>query len=128
MMIDLKFGVESIRRPILAETVLETGALLNIIKAWVEARRGEIILDVDDAIAQDVMRRLREHGVEVTEIERVVEKDEEVCIHCGACLSICPVEVFTLDGERRVVAEPKRCTRCGICVGACPVSALSLPE
>ncbi len=127
MMIQLRFDVKSIRKPTLARTIIETGVLLNIIKAGVEARRGEIIIEVDDKRAEEVMRKFREYGVDTSKIERVVEKDDELCVHCGACLSVCPVEVFTMSEERKVAAEPKKCTRCGVCIDVCPFSALSLP-
>jgi len=65
-------------------------------------------------------------GVEVVELGEGVVKDEEKCIHCGLCISICPVEVFRFNEEKKVVADTKHCIHCGVCVNVCPAKALSL--
>lgn len=128
MMILLKYNSKSVREPIIARTAIETGTLLNIIKASVGARQGEIVIEVEDTKVEEVMEKLRAYGVEAIQIEGRIEKDEERCVHCGACISICPVEVFSVADDRKVVAEPEKCIRCGVCVTVCPLSALSLPE
>ena len=128
MMILLKYDSKSVREPIIARTAIETGALLNIIKASVGARQGEIVIEVEDAKVEEVMKKLRAFGVEAIKIEGRIEKDEERCVHCGACISICPVEVFSVGDDKKVMAEPEKCIRCGVCVTVCPLSALSLPE
>jgi len=127
-MILLKYDSRSVREPIIAKTAIETETLLNIIKASVGARQGEIIIEVEDAKADEVMEKLRAFGVEAVKIEGRIEKDDELCVHCGACISICPVEVFSVADDKKVVADSQKCIRCGVCVTVCPLSALSLPE
>ncbi|MFP3871707.1 MAG: 4Fe-4S dicluster domain-containing protein [Candidatus Aenigmatarchaeota archaeon] len=53
-----------------------------------------------------------------------VEVDLEKCMHCGACVGTCPVNVIFLNDLIPEVGEG--CTECGLCVKVCPVSALSL--
>ena len=54
--------------------------------------------------------------------------NEEICIGCGTCESICP-EIFKVeDGKSKVISD-----NCGDCdcqnvVESCPVSAISLEE
>ncbi len=56
----------------------------------------------------------------------MVRLDSQRCTYCGGCVSVCPVEVLTLEETRLRVDEG--CINCGDCVPACPVGALRLEE
>ncbi len=124
----LKFDSKTIKVPVISRATLETGALINILRATVGARKGEIIIEVEDDKVQEVEKIIEELGVEVAELVGAITKDEERCVHCGACISICPTEVFTFNGEKKVIVEAEKCIHCGACVKVCPTEALSLPE
>jgi ferredoxin len=66
-------------------------------------------------------------GASVRILERGVSLNESECIDCGACISICPREVFSFDREFRLQLVEERCILCGKCVEACPHHALTLP-
>jgi len=52
--------------------------------------------------------------------------DEEVCIGCGACVSVCPQQVFVVeDGKARLV-DRDGCMECGACANNCPVAAITV--
>jgi len=53
-------------------------------------------------------------------------KDEAICIHCGQCLSLCPLGLFTREENWSIVLEPDSCNACGLCADACPVKALNV--
>ncbi len=53
-----------------------------------------------------------------------VEVDFDKCMHCAACVGICPEDSLFLNECMLEVDDS--CTECGICVRACPVSALKL--
>lgn len=56
--------------------------------------------------------------------------DEELCVGCGACASLCP-EVFELqdDGKAKVINEEgyEKCN-CDIVVNSCPVGVIKIEE
>ena len=54
-----------------------------------------------------------------------IESSGQVCVSCGACVGICPLNCIYLD-EWRIGFDEEVCTRCGICVRACPVGAISI--
>lgn len=49
----------------------------------------------------------------------------EICVGCGTCEGVCPVEAIVLEDGKAKVDESK-CVECGSCVSACPVEAISL--
>jgi ferredoxin len=57
-----------------------------------------------------------------------ISSSGEVCLSCGACVGICPLDAIYLN-EWRIEFDEKTCTRCQICVRACPVGAITIgPE
>ncbi len=123
----LRFDSKTVTKPVLSKTTLETGALINILRAEVGARRGEILIEVEDEKAKKVEELLTAEGVEVVEVIEAIQKDDEKCVHCGACTSICPTEALNFNEEKKVVVEAEKCVHCGACVKVCPTQALSLP-
>ncbi len=59
---------------------------------------------------------------------RNIIRDGSLCIHCGHCLSICPLDVFSKDESGRIDLDYEACTACGICVDACPTKALNVRQ
>lgn len=50
----------------------------------------------------------------------------DVCVGCGACVSVCPeTGAIALSGKIAIV-DPSRCTAHGECVKACPVNGIFL--
>jgi len=123
----LRFDSKTVAEPVLSKTTLETGTLINILRASVGARRGEILIEVADEKAKEVEELLKAQGVDIIELIEVIQKDEEKCVHCGACISICPTEALKFNGEGKVIVEAEKCIHCGSCVNVCPTGALSLP-
>lgn len=126
MMLELKFDSRIIKEPIISKATLEADTLINIIRADVGARHGEMVIEIDNSKADEVIKAFRSYGVEVVKFDRKIVKSDD-CVHCGACVSICPVEVFFIDEEKMIQADSQKCIHCGVCVKVCPVKALSLP-
>jgi len=58
------------------------------------------------------------HNPEGISFEREIAYHDELCMHCGACLSACPNGCLTADGET-IVHSREHCTVCGKCAEAC---------
>ena len=114
-------------RPIIAQVVKDTGILINVDRAKSDAHEGEeALVDVPDESCILVSERMRSLGAEVRILEEGIRHDEDECVDCGACISICPKGVFYFDKEWKLQVETKKCILCGKCIISCPHAALSL--
>ena len=127
MLLYLHFDAKTVKEPVISLTTLEKKTLINIIRGSVGAREGELFVEIEDSRASEIIDFIKSKGVEVTEIRDKITRSE-TCVHCGACISICPVDVFWLNEEFQVEADAEKCIRCGICINVCPVKALELPR
>ena len=55
-----------------------------------------------------------------------IKVNQEECIACGACLSVCPFGAIVMQDEKAYITEA--CTACGACVDNCPVEAILREE
>ena len=120
----LRYPLPLDEMPYTAEVILETGAKINIDRAT----RDELIVDVPGDNVEHVAELFREKGVEVRKLLKLITWNEERCIHCGACISVCPTRAFTFNPSWNINLEEEKCVRCEVCVKACPLSALACTE
>jgi NAD-dependent dihydropyrimidine dehydrogenase PreA subunit len=126
MKILLRFNPEIMKKSLIAEVILETGVLVGIDRATIDATGGEMVAGVPDDALDRVIESFESHGVEVTKLERPIIRADDECVHCGACISVCPVHVFRYSSDWSVSVDYKECIQCGACVTACPHNALRL--
>jgi ferredoxin len=117
----LKFPLSLDEMPYTAEVVLETGVKLSIDSAT----RGELVVDVPVSQVDQVAELFRVKGVEVRKLMKLIAWDEGQCVHCGACIAVCPTKVFSFDPAWSLNLDEEKCIRCEVCVKACPRSALA---
>lgn len=60
---------------------------------------------------------------ELTKYQRVIV-DQDICIGCGACVSVCPTAAWELDenGKARLIWD--RCIDDFSCIPVCPVNCI----
>lgn len=124
MKILLRFTPEIIQEPHIAEVILETGAKLNIDRASIDAVSGEVVIDVPDEKCDKVIKLFRSRGMVVSVLEHPIVLDEDECVQCGACISVCHIKVLSFKEDWSITLDEKRCNQCGACITACPHRAL----
>lgn len=122
------FSRKSGRRPVIAQVVKDTGILINVERANIDSSEGEALIDIPDDSCQLIREKLAGLGATVRVLDRGIILDERECVDCGACVSVCPKEVFYLDSEWKICINEGRCVLCGRCIPACPHKALSQQE
>jgi ferredoxin len=123
----LRFDKKTVDKPITSEVILEHGVPINILSAHMNQRGGEILAEIDSKFAENVLKTFSDKGVAI-EVPKLIEKDDELCIDCGGCVSICPMDALTFDEKGAVILNDELCNgvTCGLCVDACPQRALRL--
>ena len=115
------------RKPIIAQVVRDTGVLINVERAVIDSSEGEALIDVPDEQYRLVSERMIALGAQVRILEHGVSFNETECVDCGACISVCPREVFSFDPEWKLRLAEEKCILCGKCIDTCPHRALTLP-
>jgi len=127
MKVLLRLSPKMSKEPVIAEVILKTGAKINIDRANVGAVGGETVLDVPDDKSDRVIALFKSKGIETILLPKPIIIDRDRCVHCGACISVCPNDVFRFV-DWQLVLEEEKCSQCGTCVISCPLGALSLAE
>ncbi|NTV43099.1 MAG: 4Fe-4S binding protein [Syntrophobacteraceae bacterium] len=52
--------------------------------------------------------------------------DEEKCVACGMCLTVCPHSVFDGCNGRPRIVDHDACMECGACARNCPTEAVTV--
>jgi NAD-dependent dihydropyrimidine dehydrogenase PreA subunit len=127
---EITYSTECSGEPVLSKVILETKALVNILKSDIGHDKGVMVINVIGS-AGDARRVLKAFGRYNVRIRKLVEKislDRDACIDCGACVSLCPVDALSMDKEAKLQLDEEKCIRCKACVQACPMKALSIEE
>lgn len=124
----LKYSRKRAEKPILATIIRETDVPINILHADLTAEGGEIFISIEgpeDKI-NEAVKLFKKYGVKAEEVKEAIQLDEESCIDCGACISLCPTDALSLDKDYSLVLDEEKCVYCEICIPACPVRALDV--
>jgi NAD-dependent dihydropyrimidine dehydrogenase PreA subunit len=126
MKIKINISSDILTKPIMAESILETGVLLNISQAHYDRSQGEVVADVDEEKFDLICKSLTNKGARVSKLNTPIKWDENECVECSACISVCPTKVFSLDDDFSLIVDESKCIQCGTCIDMCPHNALSL--
>lgn len=59
---------------------------------------------------------------------RRAQVDHSLCVACGCCAKVCPVQAIQIHLGVYARVDPDKCVGCGKCVKACPASVIDLRE
>ncbi len=126
----LRFPPQIVDQPIVYRLVKDYNLVFNILKAMITpGKEGIMILELsgDRENLEKGLKFLKDVGVDVKTIAQQVAKNEEVCIHCGACTAVCPTGALSVERQTfKVIYDPEKCTACGFCVSACITKAMEV--
>ncbi len=55
-----------------------------------------------------------------------LELDQEKCVGCGMCLTVCPHAVLEMNNGNAVIQDKDLCMECGACARNCPTEAITV--
>ncbi len=123
----LRFDKEISKEPITSQIIIQHKTPINIISARITPLGGEMLAELDPTNADQIIRAFRDRGV-VVDVSSFIEKDDGLCIDCGACVSICPSDALYKTEDHSIKLDPDKCNgvTCGLCLDSCPRRALHL--
>ena len=54
--------------------------------------------------------------------------DGSLCVACGCCVKVCPLQAITIVKGIRAQVMPEKCVGCGKCAVECPASVITVQE
>lgn len=126
----LHFPSRLVDQPIVYRLVKDFDLRFNIIKASVTpGREGLLVMELmgEQRNYDKGIKYLTESGVIIQALSQDVVRNEARCTHCGACITMCPTNAFSLEpGTRKVLFDNTKCVVCELCIKACPPRAMEL--
>ena len=126
--IHLTFAPENSGKPVMCHVVRRYGITFNIVAArTTPGKEGYLTIEMwgDEQNCKDSLQYLRDEGIIVVSAKQHVSRKDELCMHCGMCLALCPVGALSVEPRTRLVLfNEDECTACGMCTRICPVQAM----
>ncbi len=126
----LHFPSKLIDQPIISNTVKRYNLEFNILKASIAPPEGGLLvleLQGGKKDVQEALDYLKALSIKMENLSRDITRKDDRCVHCGACVAICPSEALVLkqtNWEVEFVAD--KCVACELCVRACPYAAMEV--
>ena len=126
----LSFPPRQVREPITYGLVKEYDLKFNILRASISPdEKGHMVLELDGT--QEQIERgcdyLRNAGVSMQLLSEDIRRNEERCVHCTACTTVCPSGALSVQRPSMEVAfDSDKCIGCGLCIPACMYHAMEI--
>jgi ferredoxin len=129
-MLSLRFPRKIVNEPIAVNLVKRFDLSFNILKAAIYPRKeGFMVLELSGHKKnfQKGVQYLKALGIKVENMGQNVKRNEDKCIHCGACTAVCPTGALHIKHPgMTVVFDDDKCSACEMCVMVCPVRAMKV--
>ncbi len=126
----LRFKRNTIDKPIVFRLAKDYELVFNILRANISPKAESMMvmeLEGKEADFNKGMEYLRNSHIGIEPIEQDIKRDEERCVHCGLCTSVCASEALNIDRETMKVSfDYEKCVACELCVRVCPVRAMNV--
>ena len=126
----LRFKRNAIDKPIVYRLARSYDLVFNILRASISPKAESMMVMELEGAQNDFdrgMEYLRDAGIEIEPIEQDIRRDEERCVHCGLCTSVCATNALDIDRKSmNVTFDYERCVGCELCVRVCPVKAMNV--
>ncbi len=126
----LHFPADLVSEPIISRLVKKYDLECNILKADITPRQiGILVLGLkgENNNYKQAIEYLKNLNVSVQPLNQDITRNDDRCIECGACVTICPTDALVRDpltGEVRF--DKDSCIGCGLCIPSCPMGAMEV--
>lgn len=99
--------------------ILKHDVSFNILKFSTTPEGINLLLDVPEEKIKTVTESLTKNNILVNKKGRVIV-DKDLCIDCGACVSLCPTDALNFKDDFSVEFSEEKCIGCLLCIDSCP--------
>jgi len=126
----LNFPGEITNTPIAYDLVKIYDLRINILRASIEYNmKGSLLLDLEGT-PENIERAkeyLKREGIDADFINPIIKVDENKCVDCGLCTSVCASGALAISGEDdSLIFLKDKCVGCNLCINVCPTKAISV--
>lgn len=126
------FPPSMVNFPLMTELVRKYELEVNILHADIHLNRtGKLIVDLtgEKGNLDKALQFIEEQGISLHIFNGTLTWEEEKCVHCGACTSVCPSRALSISPpEYLLTYDKEKCLVCGLCIKACPLRLLHLDQ
>ncbi|MHA1804764.1 MAG: ATP-binding protein [Promethearchaeota archaeon] len=108
----------------LINNILRHEITLNILKFSMGSTGVNLLIDVPEDKIKEITEDLKQNNIVITSKGRV-SIDEDKCIFCGACVSLCPTDALHFEADDSIAFSNQQCIGCLLCIDSCPRQAIS---
>lgn len=124
----LKFSPDIVNKSIISDAMKKYNITFNILRANITPKGGVVLIELQGENVDHSIHYMENQGIHVDQVKKVLKRDEEKCVDCGACLSLCPVKAICIKEDWSVEIDNELCIGCGFCTGSCPMKAIAIVE
>jgi L-aspartate semialdehyde sulfurtransferase ferredoxin len=126
----LRFKRNTIDKPIVYKLVKDYDLIFNILRANILPRaESMMVMEIEgtDENFNKGIEYLRGLNIDTEPIEQDINRDEEKCVHCGVCTSVCAPDALHIERKTmKIDFDYEKCVACELCVRVCPVKAMNV--
>ena len=124
----LKFSPDITNKSIISDTIKSYDIDFNILRANITPKGGKLLVEISGNQVEESIEYMESQGISVDPIKKVVRKEEEKCVDCGACVSLCPVKAISVSDDWEILVDDQLCIGCAFCTSSCPMKAIKITE
>jgi Fe-S-cluster-containing dehydrogenase component len=126
----LSYPPHLVGEPVISKLVKDFDLMVNIMRARITPKeQGRLVLEITGKrqALEAGLNYLTEMGVEILPLAQDVKWHEDRCVHCSACISVCPTKALDIDRSKMEVSFKRdRCIACELCIPVCPYQAMEI--
>ena len=126
----LKFPPHIVREPIVYHLVKDYDLRVSILRASINPdEAGQMVLAMEGNKKQLEAGHeyLEKKGVVLQPLSKDVLWREDRCVHCTACISVCPTAALQVNRSTMIVSfDSDKCIGCELCIPVCIYKAMEI--
>ena len=124
----LKFSPDIVNKSIISDAMRKYNINFNILRANITPNGGVALIELEGENVDKSIKYMESQGIRVDQVKKVLKRDEEKCVDCGACISLCPVKAICTQKDWSIEVDNDLCIACGFCIDSCPMKAITIVE